>query len=144
MAELLKSEMRELDPCPFCGGTATRCKDRQRYWVECIDGCGAKTAVYKSADDAAQAWNQRDDEWRIEAVELPAEKDEMVFVIVSGKPTENVTLHDAVQIAEYDPNDPDNPWIIEKWPEWKEAAVSHWKPLPDPPKGVRHGTDCSV
>lgn len=27
MAELLNNEMRQLDPCPFCGGEAKLCKD---------------------------------------------------------------------------------------------------------------------
>lgn len=135
MAELLNNEMRELVPCPFCGGTATQCKDRQRYWVECIDGCGAKTAVYKSADDAAQAWNQRDDT-RWHSVDEPGQPpvDQALLVCVSGKPRENITLRNAIELATCDPSDPGF-WILSEWPDWQGAEVSYWMALPDAPGG---------
>ena len=55
-----------------------------------------------------------------------------VLVIVSGKPHENVTLDGAYEIAEYDPVEG---WILEMWPEWCSGVVTHWMPLPEPPKG---------
>lgn len=54
-----------------------------------------------------------------------------VLVIVSGKPRSNITLKDAYELAEYDPEG----WILEMWPEWMDAEVSYWMPLPDQPKG---------
>lgn len=55
-----------------------------------------------------------------------------VLVIVSGKPQKNITLDAAYEIAEYDHGEG---WIIEMWPEWEDAVVTHWMPLPHPPKG---------
>ena len=54
-----------------------------------------------------------------------------VLVIVSGKPHENITLDGAYEIAEYDPVEG---WILEMWPEWESAVVTHWMPFPDPPE----------
>lgn len=55
-----------------------------------------------------------------------------VLVIVSGKPQKNITLDAAYELAEYDHGEG---WIIEMWPEWEDAVVTHWMPLPQPPKG---------
>lgn len=55
-----------------------------------------------------------------------------VLVIVSGKPQKNITLDAAYELAEYDHGEG---WIIEMWPEWEDAVVTHWMPLPHPPKG---------
>lgn len=61
------------------------------------------------------------------------EVDVMVLVIVSGKPMSNVTLENSYELAEYDPEG----WILEMWPEWMDAEVSHWMPLPEPPEVER-------
>lgn len=55
-----------------------------------------------------------------------------VLVIVSGNPQKNITLDCAYELAEYDPYDG---WIMEMWPEWEDAVVTHWMPIPEPPKG---------
>ena len=55
-----------------------------------------------------------------------------VLAIVSGNPYKNITLDRAYELAEYDP---DEGWIIEMWPEWEGAVVTHWMPLPEPPNG---------
>ena len=60
------------------------------------------------------------------------EVDVSVMVIVSGKPTSNITLKNAYELAEYDPEG----WILEMWPEWVDAKVSYWMSLPEPPKEV--------
>lgn len=68
-------------------------------------------------------------EWRDAEVELPPADDYAYhLVIVSGKPTRNITLDRAVELAEYDP---DEGWILEMWPEWEGAGVAHWMPLPE-------------
>ena len=54
-----------------------------------------------------------------------------VLAIVSGNPRKNITLNYAYELAEYDPDDG---WIVEMWPEWEDAVVTHWMPLPEPPK----------
>ena len=67
--------------------------------------------------------------WIPVSEQLP-EPDKYVLVIVYGKPAKNITLHGAVELAEYDPEG----WILEMWPEWMDARVTHWMPIPEPPK----------
>ena len=55
-----------------------------------------------------------------------------VLAIVSGNPHKNITLDHAYELSEYDPCDG---WILEMWPEWEDAVVTHWMPLPEPPNG---------
>ena len=54
--------------------------------------------------------------------------DEQVLVIASGKPKENIELIEACELATYYSDG----WCIEAWPEWTEATVSRWMPLPIP------------
>ena len=70
-------------------------------------------------------------EWISVKDKLPDQSGE-VLVIVSGNPQKNITLNAAFELAEYDPYDG---WIMEMWPEWEDAVVTHWMPLPLPPKG---------
>lgn len=74
--------------------------------------------------ELVQEWISVDDR-------LPDQSGE-VLVIVSGNPQKNITLDCAYELAEYDPYDG---WIMEMWPEWEDAVVTHWMPLPEPPKG---------
>ncbi len=73
------------------------------------------------ADKVAPRWVSVDER-------LP-EADDVVLVIVNGKPTKNITLKGAYELAEYDSEG----WILEMWPEWMDAKVSHWMQLPEPP-----------
>ena len=52
--------------------------------------------------------------------------DELVLVIASGKPKENITLDEAVELATLYSDG----WCLETWPEWTGANVTHWMPLP--------------
>ena len=56
--------------------------------------------------------------------------DELVLVIASGKPKENITLDEAVELATLYSDG----WCLETWPEWAGAKVTHWMPLPEPPE----------
>ena len=58
------------------------------------------------------------------------ELDELVLVIASGKPKENITLDNAVELATLYSDG----WCLEMWPEWTGATVTHWMPLPEPPE----------
>ena len=70
-------------------------------------------------------------EWISVDDRLPDQSGE-VLVIVSGNPQKNITLNFAYELAEYDPYDG---WIMEMWPEWEDAVVTYWMPIPQPPKG---------
>lgn len=55
--------MKELKPCPFCGGKAAKgipwvaTADRT-FWIECSE-CGAETAAHDNEKSAAEAWDKR-------------------------------------------------------------------------------------
>lgn len=64
------------------------------------------------------------------------EEDEeaLVLIQVSGKPTNNITLEDALMMASYNVDDG---WILEMYPEWEGARPVAWMPLPEPYGGER-------
>ena len=60
------------------------------------------------------------------------EEDDCVAVCASGKPQTNITLQSAVELATFSSREG---WILECWPEWESADVTHWMPLPPVPEG---------
>lgn len=58
------------------------------------------------------------------------ETNDLVLVLANGKPRKNITLVSAYELAEYCPEG----WILEMWPDWIDAKVTHWMPLPSMPK----------
>lgn len=76
-------------------------------------------------------------EWLDPEVELPIDPDEVVLVLVSGKPADNITLVCAPELALYDP---DEGWILEMWPEWESPEVHRWMLIPEFGR-CDHGTD---
>lgn len=53
-----------------------------------------------------------------------------VLVIASGK-VGNIRLENSVEIGNFSLDDG---WILEMWPEWENPTVTHWMPMPEPPK----------
>ena len=72
-------------------------------------------------------------EWICAERELPV-NDGDVLLLVSGKPTENLTLYHAFQLGSYSTKEG---WIIDMWPGWDTPDVSHWMPLPELPDEVK-------
>ena len=72
-------------------------------------------------------------DWRRERDELPGENGEPVLAIASGKPMPNIELINAPMIAEYWAG---AGWEIPEYPEWDNAQVTHWMPLPEPPEDI--------
>ena len=68
-------------------------------------------------------------EW-ISVKDRMPDNEQFVLIIASGKPRENITLENAVVLAEYGSEG----WILEMWPEWSDPNVTYWMPLPEPPK----------
>ena len=66
----------------------------------------------------------------IPVTERLPELDELVLVIASGKPKENITLDGAIELATLYSDG----WCLETWPEWTGANVTYWMPLPEPPE----------
>lgn len=63
---------------------------------------------------------------------LPDDPDNLVLVLATGKPQSNIELIDGVQLALYNAEDG---WSIEAYPEWENATITYWMPIPEPPKG---------
>ena len=61
----------------------------------------------------------------------PEDSDEMVLAIVYGKPRRNIWLVGAYYLACYSRKEG---WILEEYPEWEGACVTHWMPLPEAPE----------
>lgn len=59
------------------------------------------------------------------------ENGDLVFVIANGKPKSNITLVNACLIASYWK---DEGWIADGFEGWEPVDVTHWMPLPEPPK----------
>lgn len=66
----------------------------------------------------------------IPVTERLPELDELVLVIASGKPKENITLDNAVELATLYSDG----WCLEMCPQWTGATVTHWMPLPEAPE----------
>lgn len=86
-----------------------------------VRGC----AILRSAAAALKKSQWIDVEDRLPAT------DDAVLAIASGKPMTNITLDGAYVLASYFSEDG---WSIDEYPEWEAANVTHWMPLPDPPK----------
>lgn len=100
------------------------------YFTEMLAG------MYRIA--AACCWEKLEsqeagDGWfRPEKGELPPEG-KTVLALVSGSPTENITLHASYQTAVYIP---DEGWAIDEWPEWETPEVICWQNCPEVPEEV--------
>lgn len=125
----LVNALRYLCPGNF---TCARCE----YEPVCHgDGCAI---IQKAADQIANqsthvaALQQEIEKLRgqvprwIPVEERLPDHDELVLVIASGKPKENITLDEAVELATLYSDG----WCLETWPEWVGAKVTHWMPLP--------------
>ena len=69
-------------------------------------------------------------EWISVKDKLPPNGDKLVLIVVNGK-GKNLTFRNAVEIANYTSKDG---WILETFPELENMQVTHWMPLPEPPK----------
>lgn len=100
--------------------------------VEYYNGFSGKTAQVQAVSEACEIAAAALREWTgwISVKDALPEPDVSVLVIVNGKPHENITLVGAYELAEFDSEEG---WILEMWPEWMNAEVSHWMPLPEPP-----------
>lgn len=67
----------------------------------------------------------------IPVTERLPETEDFVLAVVNGKPTENLTLVDSIEIASFMR---DEGWCLDMYPEWEDPKVTHWMPLPDAPE----------
>ena len=100
---------------------------------ECLDKCmealmDKNNSLCRKRRELEDKTSAETGEW-ISASERLPEPDEFVLCVVSGK-HKNITFDRAVEIA----CETEEGWSIEAYPEWENPNVTHWMPLPDPPK----------
>lgn len=93
-----------------------------------------------ASPDADEIWKEDSDAlefalpgWISVKERLPDDKKdgETVLAFVSGKPHKNITLCHALMTARYFPGEG---WVVNEYPEWENPTITHWMPLPEPPK----------
>ena len=111
--------MEELRECPFCGGEAriNRVQDIcPNYVIRCWE-CRASTKWFRDKKQAIEQWNTRPDSWISVKDRTPKNGDYVLCVSGAG----------IVQIASYDTS-------VRVYGFYANS-VTHWMPLPEPPKG---------
>ena len=103
------------------------------------DFCEKIAGMYRIA--AACCWEKLEsqeagDGWfRPEKGELPPDG-ETVIAIVSGSPTDGITLNGSYQTATYYGEDSAG-WVVDEWPWWENPTVHCWQPTPEAPEEVK-------
>ena len=100
-----------------------------------LAGIKGYAAMMKVVDEAcilavAALREQEQRRWIPVTDRLP-EDDHDVLIVGSGSPVKNVRLENSLEIARFSK---DEGWILECWPDWETPIVTHWMPLPQPPK----------
>lgn len=119
-----------MKPCPFCGGEAelNSIEDGGDFYVYCrsLNGlCATTGAGYGSPSEAIAAWNRRADGWvsveeRLLIPTIRKPGSERRFIVAAP--------HVTVCYWEWDTG-------LWRFTNGKLAErVTHWQPLPDPPK----------
>lgn len=111
--------MEELKPCPFCGGTAMIHSIKYGLDVVCTNerDCVLNN-LYHDYDQAATAWNRRDDGWISVEDRLPESR---IFVVISDE----IGVGTAVWWSDL------RRWVTRNMED--VVGVQYWQPLPAPP-----------
>lgn len=59
-----------------------------------------------------------------------------MIAIVSGSPTDGITLTGSYQTASYYGEDSAG-WVVDEWPEWENPTVHCWQSAPEAPEEVK-------
>lgn len=139
---LTLEQLREMD------GQPAWCEDVGRWAIVSVSDAGKWKGVPFALfvrDGARFEWDIEDhglcmhpyppaqQRWIPVSERLPEDEDdgETVLAVVFGKPHKNITLHHAIMTAEYFYQ---GGWLVDEYPEWENPIVTHWMPLPEPPK----------
>lgn len=120
--------MSELKPCPFCGGEARLSHAGAKHIIFCPN-CVRLPADggYINQEQAVAAWNNRADGWISIDDRLPENNTEVLISIDYGNGKQSVLMGYM--------RSQDVSWrgVVGQ----KLIGVTHWQPLPEPPKGDR-------
>ena len=102
--------------------------------IDYYAGFRGKEAEIKAVEDscilAVAALREQEERRWIPVTERLPDSDDFVLVIASGI-VGNITLDNAIELAAFSEVEG---WILEMWPELEDPKVTHWMPLPEPPK----------
>ena len=123
-----KKRMRlfELNYCPNCGAKMEGGITMSNYCKTCIHNevCSLTHCDQSIACcDFVSGWISVKDR-------LPDDSDKIVLVIANGK-FGNTTLNESFELACYYKG---YGWVLESYPDMENVRVTHWMPLPEPPK----------
>ena len=118
--------MDKLRECPFCGGENVFLEDGWNdynvFQVICKD-CVMPYGEINSKQEAIDAWNTRADGWISVDERLPSiERDALVY-----------SIDGYCYLAQYDTLYCPKEWLDSE--NEKLVGITHWQPLPEPPKG---------
>ena len=116
--------MLELKSCPHCNGNGRIVSvsgfKSDRYRAVCEE-CGASTRECETEQEAVSAWNMRiDGRWIDVRKLLPIDQEEVLVCTLSKSGIRNIDK---------------GYWAIDRFIHRGRALVTHWQPLPEPPKG---------
>lgn len=117
---------RTYNYCPKCGAKMEGGITMSNYCKTCIynEVCSLTHCDQSIACcDFVSGWISVKDR-------LPDDSDKIVLVIANGK-FGNTTLNEAFELACYYK---DYGWVLESYPDMENVRVTHWMPLPEPPK----------
>lgn len=112
----------KLRECPFCGGAEISVRDKSRYdfCVRCAN-CNSQTEWLPTIADAVTAWNTRPDSWISVEERLP-DTTTVLGCNIEGFVATVLYMSNAKR------------WVITTNMS-VIMDVTHWMPLPEPPKG---------
>ena len=125
-SSLKELTISDLLPCPFCGGTKIGIIEALGvYWGKCDDCFASGPMEGDTEHETAAAWNQRAPRWIPVSERLPDTADTVLVweamageMLVGWKGKTN--------------------WAVVGEDKGDEINITHWKPLPTPPKGADH------
>ena len=134
--------MPELQPCPFCGSTTapTVMNQNEAQWLDndaenpsmvvcCAAkkfGCGASTGFCDTAEQAVEAWNRRASDWIPCSERLP--EIDGNYLCISNHEIKILPYRNGVFYS----------ICFDAVLRCCNSSVTHWTPLPEPPKEVPH------
>lgn len=118
--------MEELRECPFCGGKAQQSYAGAKHIIICPN-CVKLPADggYIDSKDAVTAWNTRLDNWISVEERLPETNEDVLVVVDYGGKSGVITGYMRSQNLGWQ-------GLVGQ----RLTDVTHWMPLPEPPKGV--------